>query len=486
MKKLILFCSVLFPIIFSGCDFPIEKQADTPTASQQKNQQVDSKQQGDKIEPPIDIKYSGVLTKESEKLIEQDRIEEAVRLLGKAVMLNPNNAKAKQYLVLIRKGELPTPSPIASLGVNQGNSLQVDPQLQDPDMNAAEAISEEENESVTQLASAVFTGQAEDYIRQDRLQEASSVLLKALELDPGNTTAKSYLMQLRNGDKPKVPPMPVLETIPEELSAKSKANKDTQKKTKTKKKTTKEKKTKPKSTAKAKNKKNQPEATPEMTPVVEEKKNLIGDEFVLNILAPPSKQEQNQQEATDEEKARRKALKNIADDDPFLGEVNAPLIVVVFLDYEDPAYKKFSQEVLPKIKERYIATGKVRFVFRDRPQTTNPHAFKAAVAANCVLESAGNTGYVEFHNLLLSHQNKLTKDAFMEYAAVIRLNSNDFLKCFNKGSGTEIIDDIDASKALGITGAPALLVGDTVLDETLDFSNIQKEIEQQLAAVSAT
>ena len=44
---------------------------------------------------------------------------------------------------------------------------------------------------------------------------------------------------------------------------------------------------------------------------------------------------------------------------------NASVTIIEFSSYECPFCKKFFNETLPQLKEEYIATGKVKFVYRD-------------------------------------------------------------------------------------------------------------------------
>src|SRR3989304_5159414 len=55
------------------------------------------------------------------------------------------------------------------------------------------------------------------------------------------------------------------------------------------------------------------------------------------------------------------------DDDPVLGDPNAPLTMIEFSDYECPFCKSFFEQTFPQIKSAYIDPGKVPFVYGDLP-----------------------------------------------------------------------------------------------------------------------
>ena len=58
-------------------------------------------------------------------------------------------------------------------------------------------------------------------------------------------------------------------------------------------------------------------------------------------------------------------LKISADNDPIIGDSNAPITIIEFSDFQCPFCAKFHIQTLPKITEEYIKKGKVKLVFRD-------------------------------------------------------------------------------------------------------------------------
>lgn len=70
----------------------------------------------------------------------------------------------------------------------------------------------------------------------------------------------------------------------------------------------------------------------------------------------------------------------------FLGSDSAPLEVTEYADYQCPACQQWATVQFPTIKERLIATGRVRWRYRDFPLDMHPHARIAAHAAACASE----------------------------------------------------------------------------------------------------
>ena len=72
------------------------------------------------------------------------------------------------------------------------------------------------------------------------------------------------------------------------------------------------------------------------------------------------------------------------DDDPILGDKNAPVTIIEFSDYECPFCKRHFDSTHPELVKKYIDTGKVKLVFRDFPLSFHePMASKEAIAASC-------------------------------------------------------------------------------------------------------
>ena len=71
-------------------------------------------------------------------------------------------------------------------------------------------------------------------------------------------------------------------------------------------------------------------------------------------------------------------VKISADDDPVIGDPNAPITIVEFSDFQCPFCARFHTQTLPLILEEYIEQGKVKLVFRDFPiQSIHPNALPA-------------------------------------------------------------------------------------------------------------
>lgn len=153
------------------------------------------------------------------------------------------------------------------------------------------------------------------------------------------------------------------------------------------------------------------------------------------------------------------------DDDPVLGNADAPVTIVEFSDYECPFCKRHYDQTHGQLVKDYIDTGKVKLVFRDLPLSFHdPMATTEAIAANCAREQGGDAAYWKLHDTMFekttSNGTGLTKDQLYQFAREQGLNEANFKTCVDSEKfKDEVSKDLaDAGKA-GATGTPSFVVG---------------------------
>jgi hypothetical protein len=74
-------------------------------------------------------------------------------------------------------------------------------------------------------------------------------------------------------------------------------------------------------------------------------------------------------------------IKVSADDDPFLGEKNAPVTIIEFSDFQCPFCQRFYDQTEKLLIDEYVNAGKVKLVYRDFPlNSIHPDAQKSGKA----------------------------------------------------------------------------------------------------------
>jgi len=157
------------------------------------------------------------------------------------------------------------------------------------------------------------------------------------------------------------------------------------------------------------------------------------------------------------------------DDDPVKGNLNAPITIVEFSDFQCPFCAKFHSTTLPQLEANYIDSGKVKFVYRDFPiQSIHPNAVPAALASECADEQGM---FWEYHDLVFENQKKWQGlsgsrmvNTFEQYALELGLNPSDFNTCFESGKyADEVKKDFQEGISYGITGTPGFFIGNDEL-----------------------
>lgn len=161
------------------------------------------------------------------------------------------------------------------------------------------------------------------------------------------------------------------------------------------------------------------------------------------------------------------------DDDPVLGNPDAPVTVIEFSDYECPFCKRSFDDMLVKLKAEYVATGKVKMVLRDFPLSFHePKATEEAVAANCAREQGGDSVYVAYHNKIFAYalsNGAGTSKSLSDIAVEIGIDRTKFESCIaNNDYEAEVQKDISDGNAAFVGGTPTYYVGKSSPDGIID------------------
>ena len=120
---------------------------------------------------------------------------------------------------------------------------------------------------------------------------------------------------------------------------------------------------------------------------------------------------------------------------------------------------------MPQIEQAYIATGKVKYVFRDFPlEGIHKFARKAAEAYWCANEQGKGEA---MHNRLFANQQQLQPEALEGHAQALELDVSAFHACLESGKYTVKINaSLQEGQRAGVTGTPAFFLGYTQADGT--------------------
>jgi len=184
-------------------------------------------------------------------------------------------------------------------------------------------------------------------------------------------------------------------------------------------------------------------------------------------------------------------LKISENNDPVIGDIDAPITIIEFSDFQCPFCARFHVQTLPTIMDEYIDKGTVKLVFRDFPiQSIHPNALPASVAAECANEQGK---FKEMHDILFEKQNEWNNQEtnkaimlFNQYASEMQLEQGKFDSCLKNGKYIEEIKkDLDDGRAYGVSGTPGFFIGNeqigyVELKGAQPFESFKKVIDSQL------
>ncbi|MEC8265390.1 MAG: DsbA family protein [Pseudomonadota bacterium] len=164
-----------------------------------------------------------------------------------------------------------------------------------------------------------------------------------------------------------------------------------------------------------------------------------------------------------------------------IGVESANIEIIEFASLTCGHCAKFHNDVFPKIKEEFIDTGKVSFVYKDFP--LDKFALKASVIARC----SGEKKFFSFLKVLYSKQKDWTRtqDPFRSLLKIAKLGGlkNDEIKvCVgNKSIEDGILKQrLNASKKFDIKATPTLYINGEKYEGDLTFEALKLKINTLL------
>ena len=159
-------------------------------------------------------------------------------------------------------------------------------------------------------------------------------------------------------------------------------------------------------------------------------------------------------------------------DDHVLGDVDAPLTLVEYLDYECPFCARVSG-VGDELRAHF--GDRLRYVVRHFPLTVHPHAELAAYAA----EAAGRQGrFWDMHVVLFDHQDELELEDLAGYAGHLGLDVEQFLRDLDDEDLQHRVErHVASAEASGVRGTPTFFIGDVRHVGPYDAATLRDALE---------
>ena len=145
---------------------------------------------------------------------------------------------------------------------------------------------------------------------------------------------------------------------------------------------------------------------------------------------------------------------------PVMGNINAPITILEWGDYQCTFCYKFHQNTLDIINEDFIKTGKVKIIFKDFP-LNGPDSKLAAEASYCAQDQEK---YWQYHDELYKNWGGertgwITRESLSKFAETVDLDIEKFNKCLDDHKYENKVDLLYAfGKEIGIDATPSFLV----------------------------
>ena len=169
------------------------------------------------------------------------------------------------------------------------------------------------------------------------------------------------------------------------------------------------------------------------------------------------------------------------DRDHVRGPHRAAITVIEFGDFECP----YCGQAEPVVRE-LLADTTIRYVWRNLPLTdVHPRAQMAAEAAEA---AAAQGAFWPMHDLLLQHQDALTRDDLLHYAERLDLDTarlGDDLDC--GAYATRIAQDVESADLSGVSGTPTFFINGQRHYGAYDIDTLTAAItaeRQRIAAIT--
>lgn len=162
-----------------------------------------------------------------------------------------------------------------------------------------------------------------------------------------------------------------------------------------------------------------------------------------------------------------------------LGDESAPVTIQEFASLSCSHCATFHKETFSKLKEEYIDTGKIRFIFTDFP--LNASALAASMVARCLPEQS----YFKFISFLFNTQDDWAfaqdyQKKLNQNAKLLGLNDDDFKECMNNMTlRTGLAIKMEAAKKKhGIKSTPSFVInGKELITGSLSIDVLRKLID---------
>lgn len=166
------------------------------------------------------------------------------------------------------------------------------------------------------------------------------------------------------------------------------------------------------------------------------------------------------------------------ENDIVFGNPEAPLAVYMYASYNCSYCRQFFTDVLPKLKEKYIDSKKIKIVLRLTSRTSDKR-LKRALKAQICINKYGNYQYI--HELLLNNFKVVYTNEFQNMISEFAEKDSFIGECID---GTEaasyLIKNVKEFESKKFTGTPTFVIGNMVYPGYRDADKFDELLDRHL------
>ena len=168
---------------------------------------------------------------------------------------------------------------------------------------------------------------------------------------------------------------------------------------------------------------------------------------------------------------------------PSFGTPGAPVVLVLFSDFQCP----FCKEEAKVLRTNLVSTypKQVRLYFKDMPlDQIHPWAKAAAIAGRCVFKQSP-TAFWDYHDWIYEHQGEITKDNLrekvLEFAKGKEIDALQLGHCMDtRATEAEVDKSVNEAHDLHVMSTPTLFVNGRRLPSQVAWPDLRMIIDQEI------
>ncbi len=167
---------------------------------------------------------------------------------------------------------------------------------------------------------------------------------------------------------------------------------------------------------------------------------------------------------------------------PFKGPEDAPITIVEYSEFQCPYCRRAAATVGNQVLKNY--GDKIKLVFKHFPLGFHKWAEPAAIASECAFRQ-NNEAFWYFFDKFFENQRIINegniREKSLQLAEEANLDKEEFSNCYdNKETLTQVKQDIEEGKSIGLTGVPAFFINGKKLSGAQPYEKFKEVIDEEL------